>query len=603
MKRTTTVAALCLVVAMAVAAAPWVARASASAQEAEATDPTQTPAGESEGPASEEVFTEEIEVRLVRMPILAKDRHNRPISDLTIDELTVKEGRRELDIAFLDPFTPPPEEDPEPLPRVKLSVDLPGGGDPVVSSQRQESRNIVFFIDVENDQKIAKARASADLVRFINAGLDDAFRIAVLSFNGKVNVEQGFTSDRAAAARAIRLAFDRPPRPGITEDLRIRQLIDRVEDCIIDSTQFTNTPDETCLRSVAYEYTDENRPRSIDFLGALEGVVQYVGGLEGHKSVVAVSHGVPANHGQVVTEAIKAVFGHLETLAFLEIDLRTGEGATDELVDIMNLALESQVTLHFIDRTLAPSGDFGARLNNPMQFGSRPFQIAYLAPHQDLGQISSNTGGVFITMTDLYEGAKQVLDLERGGYVLGFYTERYLTPDRLSKVSVKTSRKGVNIVHRRGTYGRRLENHPELGIRSRIALGQPVKSRDDLGKLVLKVPFQLEIEPEDLGYRVGRDISEVTFTLHLTLTDAKGRRLADTYHLVNHQYPASMWLTEEMEPVTITGWSELPEGEFRLTSRVRNPKLNLEGRAEQPLRIRSGSARQAPAPAAESGSR
>jgi VWFA-related protein len=540
---------------------------------------------------------------LVRIPILAKDRRGRPISDLKIDEFVVKEGRRRLKVAFLDPFTPPPAEEREPLPSVKLSVDLPGGGDEVVTSLPEETRNIVFFIDVENDQKVGKAKAAADLVRFINLGLDDAFRIAVLSFNGKVNIEEGFTSNRRVASRAIERAFDRPPRPGITMELRIRQLIDRLEDCIIDSTQFTNTPDHGCLRAAAFEYADENRLRSRAFLDALEGVIQYVGGLEGHKSVVAVSHGVPADHGQVISEAIKAVFGYLDELAYIEIDLRTGEGVSDQLVETMNRALESRVTLHFIDRTLAPSGDFSAKLNHPYSFGSRPFHVAFVAPHQDLGQISATTGGTFLNMTDLYEGARQIMDLERGGYVLGFYTERYLSPDRLAKVSIKTTRKGVDILHRRGTYGRRIENHPQLGIRSQILFGRPVKSRGELGDKRLKVPFQLRIEPEDLGYRVEREFAEVTFTLHLTLRDAKGRGLADTYHLVSHSYPNSVWMTDEMEPVTVTGWAELPAGEFRLSARVRNPKLDLEGRTEQPLRIEAGSRERQTAPSAEPGSR
>lgn len=561
------------------------------AQDAEADSAPQATADQ-QTPASEGAFREEIDVRLVRMPILAKDRQGRPITDLKVDELIVREGRRKLNVAYLDPFTPPPAEEQEPLPNVKLSVDLPGGGDEVVTSQPRETRNIVFFIDVENDQKVGKAGAAADLVRFIRTGLDDDFRIAVLSFNGKVNVEQGFTSNREAAARAIRVAFDRPPRPGITMELRIRQLLSRVEDCIVDSTEFTATPDTTCLRSVAYEYADENRPRSRDFLEALEGLVQYVGGLDGHKSVVAVSHGVPADHGRVVAEAINAVFGQIEELNFIELDLRTGEGVGDVLVETMELALENRVTLHFIDRTLASSSDFSARVSQPYSFGSTPFRTAFYAPHQDLGQISAITGGVFLNMTDLYSGAKKIMDLERGGYMLGFYTNRILSPERLSKVSVKTTRKGVNVVHRRGTYGRRIENHPMLGIRTQILFGKPYRQPRQLDKSRISVPFRVTIEPKDLGYRVEREYAEVTFTLHLTLSDSKGRKLADSYHLANHSYPASVWASETREPVTVTGWTELPEGEFRLVARVRNPKLNLEGQTEQPLRIKAGSREQ-----------
>ena len=84
----------------------------------------------------------------------------------------------------------------------------------------------------------------------------------------------------------------------------------------------------------------------------------------------------------------------------------------------------------------------------------------------------------------------------------------------------------------------------------------------------------------------------MTFTLHLTLSDSKGRSLADSYHLANHSYPAEVWTSETREPVIVTGWAELPEGEFRLVAKVRNPKLNLEGQTERPLRIKAGSREQ-----------
>jgi hypothetical protein len=204
---------------------------------------------------------EEIDVRLIQVPILALDRQHRPVTDLSPDEIVVKDRGREVEVAFFEPFFS--DLDEAPVPDVRLRVDLPGTEKPVASGGA-EPRYVVLFVDVENDQPLGKMQAAQDLIDYMIEDLDPSYRAAVLSFDGEIRLHQSFTSDRMAVTRAIREAFDPPRRPQVDLRARVRQLIDRVEDCLDDDVAGALVRDggETCLRTVALEHADEERPRS-----------------------------------------------------------------------------------------------------------------------------------------------------------------------------------------------------------------------------------------------------------------------------------------------------------------------------------------------------
>ena len=89
-----------------------------------AQEPSETPPqGEQPRPSG---VTERVQVRLVQVPILARDRQGRPVVDLTAEELTVKSGGDRKRVAFLDSMRPA-AVDAMPLPEVRLSIDAPGG--------------------------------------------------------------------------------------------------------------------------------------------------------------------------------------------------------------------------------------------------------------------------------------------------------------------------------------------------------------------------------------------------------------------------------------------------------------------------------------------
>ena len=540
--------------------------------------------------SGDRAFQEEINVHLVQIPILAWDRQGNPVTDLRADEIVVKDRGQRREPAFLEPFVAAPEEEEEPLPEVALRVELPGVAERVVTSSGAEARNLIFLIDVENDQPLGKERAAHELMRFVESDLDESYRVAVLSYNGEIEVELPFTRDRTIIAAALDRAFGTSRRPQVDLQLRIRQLLDRLGDCVVSEGVVSRTADESCIESVGYEYSDENRPRAEDFLTGLEAVVRYAAGLEGRKSVVAVSHGVATEPWIEVREAMKAMYGNTSQLALTSIELM-GEGVRHQMDDTIDLAIRSEVTLHFIDRTLAPAGDSGARQGSPFTPGARPMEVAFAAAQTDLKQIATATGGTFVASQSLYDGAKRAVEIEQAGYYLGFYTEGYLPKNRLTKISVDTTRKGVRLAHSRGTYAVAQGQIAEPVMRGKIALGKPTATSRDR----LRVPFQISADPRDIGYQRVEDSAVANFTFHMMVEDEKSRALADSYHFVSHGYPWNVWQSQEAEPILIDGWVELPAGRYRLVAKFSNPRWpDRGGRLSRPLTV--GSRMGEPAP-------
>jgi VWFA-related protein len=569
-----------------------VALRTSGAPGAQQSDAAQTPAEEQPPLPSAQV--EKVEVRLVQIPVIAQDRNGRPITDLTTDEIVVKEGGQKLKVAFLDPFVSEVER-PGPDGQVRLYVGAPGGWDGVVTSAPGDPRYMVIFIDIENDQKLTRPEAMQDVLQFVDEELDPSFRTAVMSYDGEVHQEVTFTSDKDAVRTGVQRAYARTSRPQLDLTARIQGLIRELQQCEVGestSYDFERPADETCLRTVALQYADEHRPQSEDYVHALEGVVRYAGGLKGRKSVLAVSHGVAVDTTTEVLEAMRAYYGNTEQLANLQLYIMAGEGARVEMDELMALAVQQQVTLNFVDRTSAPSGVSGAREMGMPTPGARPYQAAFEAAQTDLEEIATHTGGVFrSTPQDLLRGLKQAIALEAGGYMLGYYVEEYFSPKRLRRVNVDTTRKGVQLVHRRGYYSQPTYSDT---FRGSFTLGAPLRLEGD-GRPGQFQPFTIVVDPKSLGYSdTGAGEALANLTLHVRVETFEGRPLADSYHFLTHSYPIELWNAADIEPMMISGWAELPPYDYRLVAVVRNARSGIGGEVSTTLSVKASP----PAPSA-----
>jgi VWFA-related protein len=522
---------------------------------------------------------ESVEVRLVQVAISARDRRGRPVTHLVAGDIVAKDRGRRLRIAFLEPFAGAPQG--EDLPDVRLHVAVPGGGRETIQSGGVEPRYVIFLIDVQNDHLLRRPQATEDTLRFVREGLDSSFRAAVLSYDGRLNLDLNFTTDRQDLEAAIRNAYGRPPRPRLELHARMRALLGRLEDCAVRSGTFTRVGDESCLREVMLEYADETRPEAEDYLDALDGLVRFAGGVQGWKTVLSLSHGIAADPTTELIESARAVYGNTEQLARLQLEIDTGEGSRARRDALLERAVEERVAFHVIDRTPTPSGDFGARQGGYSESYARPIHAAFMAVQTESEQLAIRTGGSFTHSADVFSGLNRALDLERGSYLLGYYVDEALPCKRLLKIDIDTTKRGVRIVHPDGKCG---ADVPTAALPGSISVGHPIPLTEP-GRNGQFLPFTMLAEPTGLGYEASGEEATANLTLHFRILGRDGRSLAESYHFINHTYPRDLWLAGQVEAIQIHGWIELPPGEYHLAATFHNPRTGHGGELSQDVVI------------------
>ena len=447
------------------------------------------------------------------------------------------------------------------------------------------SRYFVIFVDIENDYKLRRPEAMQETLRFVEQHRTPTDRFAVISYDGEIRLEAPFTSDLASIRTGVENAYVRGTGRYLDVTRRILDLIDQMKLCQTDADAYVGSYDELCMKDIVYDYVAQVRPRAESFVEALDSVVTYLSGLEGRKTILALSHGFAVEPSHDLIGAARAIYGNTPEVTQWLMTLTLGDGARLELDRVIASAVDNRVTLHFVDRNPVPSVDHSARSAAAFQPGAgRPVAGAHAAAQADIEEVAGSTGGVLVKTLDVYEGLSEAMALERGAYMLGYYIDRYVKPEKLRRVRISTARKGIKISHQRGVYSSRGSAPADGDVVGRIVFGE-ARDLDEEDRAGSFVPFHILAEPKGIGYELVENQAESTFSLHLQLLLADGQPLQDSYHLVNHAYPRSVWEDNEMGPVVLDGWVELPPGEYVLRAYIRNSEGKTEGRFEQAIRV------------------
>jgi len=174
-----------------------------------------------------------------------------------------------------------------------------------------------------------------------------------------------------------------------------------------------------------------------------------------------------------------------------------------------------------------------------------------------------------------------VRDLERGGYLLGYYLDEPLSPEQLAKVKVRSARKGVRILHRRGYFARDGIAHSAAGS---LVLGVPLSLEED-GRSGQFVPFTIVADATRLGYELSEETASANLTLSVRVSSTDGRVVVETFHLFGHSYPGRAWQSGRVEPLEIRGWTECSPGNYRIGILLRNPKTGDRVEASEEVQV------------------
>ena len=503
---------------------------------------------------------ETVEVRLIQLTVLAVDADGRPVTDLEPDEIVVKDKGKRYVVEFLDPV-----EIPEvPAVRARLFVNVPGGPSRPVPTGGGARDHFLLFLDIENEPPLGRKEYREGALRFARDGFDASFQVAVMSYDGEINTESPFTTDREVMLQAVEAAYRRRGRPKLSRVRAMRNLITRIASCA----------DRVCINDATASYALEVRSHGEDFIRALEGVVRYASGLEGRKVVMAVSAGASLNPSYEINEAIRYARGNFDAPPAHEDE---GSANLTRLDALAQLANRHDVTLHFVSRPPEGLSSFAALARPSASPGADPIGASFAQAHREMSQMARATGGRLEIREDTDRGLDDLLWLERQGYRLGYYLDAAPRPDEVRRVNVACTRPGVEILVPRSYYrgdGTKKKVETTMSLSDRPSVFPDGRRR---------IPFTIEVDPRSLGYRVKGGEARTDFTLATTLRLEDGRTLASTYHFVRHAYDKKQWKKKDIEPLAITGWVEVPPGSYEVAVEITNPRSQRLGRISRPL--------------------
>lgn len=549
------------------------------------------PALAEDGAEGDREFREEVNVRLVELSAVFLDEDGAPVRDVQPGEVTIRAGGDDYEPSFMELAVQEPVDDAEDI-DAEVMLGVPGGSGSLDSASAGDRRYYVVFVDVENDAPQTRGMASAQLADFIFESLGENDLVAVMSFDGEVNLELPFSSDHEAISSAISKAYQRERRAGISTEYRIDELLERLRDCGRGRDKNgKQIMDNFCVRRLLTSYMEELRPDLEEYFEALESLVRFAGSMQGQVTLLAVTHGKTTRPGEAFMAAVESVFRFSRQTTSLRSTVNSRQATLKRYKKrVVETALEEEVVLYVLDRTTRPSGLVSAEQGGArFQAGARPYREAYLSASNDMASLALETGGNMVRDTDLQSAAARAHQRERGRYVLGFYPSEVIDREELEDVRVEVDRDDIRVESSRAFYA---------GARSAWVLEGSVNvgQAEPTGQQGQKVrlPFTIETNPRGLAYersdsatRPGEEVMRANLTAHVTLQTESGAVVAETFHTFTHEYDIPIWKAAREKPLMIPGQVVAPEGTYRLVAELRNYRVGQGGQLTEALELQA----------------
>jgi VWFA-related protein len=445
-------------------------------------------------------FDDEVEVTVANLEVFVRDDQGQPVEGLTANDFRIIQDGVEMEIsnfAVLSPetfgFEPKDEESGDPDERVAAPA-----------ASRIRPAYVVIHFDNENLLPIDRKRVLSRVERFVVETLAKPVQMMVVSSRSSLVVRQPFTDDADAIIAALRRVAKESGTRLVRENERhkiFRQMERFERDTMREYfPQFLNTIDGRLAKEDArariLSYSEQETGVLENTLASIHEVIRLVSSMEGRRSIVYVSSGLPMTPGIGLLQEYVSVFQDNTILTRI-----AERDHTKEFRVLANEANREGISLYTIDaRGLSPLEGFGAE-----DTFFAPNSAASWASHTNLQEtlsfMADATGGVAVLNTnEVANGLRSIRDDLFSYYSIG-YTMTARDADVLHSVEVE------------------LPKHPEYQVRYRSNVVEK-----SLGSLI----------EERLLKTLVRDIKHNPLDLQLTVGDptpADGKRWEVPLHL------------------------------------------------------------------------
>ena len=378
---------------------------------------------------------------------------------------------------------------------------------------------VVLYIDNENINPLHRTRIMRRVRDFVIESLDPPVQMMVVSYERSLKVAQPFTSDSKAVTSALR---DMKLYSGgrVERDNRRRELIEQITE--IENQDHGSRDTSSSGRTGAMMRVQQSimafakeEANDLNFtLSSINQVIGMLSGLEGRKSVIYVSSGLPMTPGIGLMHQYATTF-HDNSI----MSRRSQVDRTHAYRSLTTAANGQDVMLYTIDASgLNPLEGFSAEDRYGMDptassIGSSDYQAA-------LEYMADATGGLsVINSNDIGPGLERIRDDLFTYYSLGFQIDSS-GEDKVHRIEVEVpGHAGLDIRYRRSFIERSLESKVQDRVFSslmvdvddnpmdlRIETGAPAPASGDRWTVSVHLSFPLQsvaLLPEGEDY-VGR---------------------------------------------------------------------------------------------------
>ena len=419
------------------------------------------PPSQQEPPAVLKVTT-----RLVTVDVVARDRHGNPVRDLAAGDFQISEQsgshRRPQQIASFRLLDRSLGKVPD---SERAALQLPAGVyTNMVTTKSLSAPPTILLVDGLNTDASTQLQLRQKMVRLLSSAPSEV-PLAVFLLGRELHLLQGFTTDpqllRSASARALSLeATNLQARDARDDTMSHSSLLEKMagvegqSDIPGGPPARANSSAMLARRALELQrFEREQYAESTDLrvkltLEALRVIARHVSGYPGRKNLIWLSSGFPL---AITPEANLTMIARFSGVRDYGTDMAAAASAlTDAQIAVYPIdprGLQTQAL--YSPETQGKTNPFseGATLNREtnVRFSTEETQ-------QDLAQ---QTGGkVCLNNNDLSECIKKALDDSSSYYELTYYPTDNNWHGEFRRISVKTTRPGVQLAFRQGYFAR-----------------------------------------------------------------------------------------------------------------------------------------------------
>jgi VWFA-related protein len=473
-------------------------------------------------------FVDEVEVTVVNVDVYVRDGKGRPVEGLTKEDFVISQDGVEM------PITNFAVLDQRVYEHALQEVDMPGAT-PSPAPDAAERSNIrpiyvVLYIDNENIHPLQRNRVIRNVREFVVESLIEPVQMMVVSFERSLKIVQPFSNSTREVNQALssmtRYSGGRVERDNARSKIMGR-MAEVTEDSNYSDDSGNRTAAEISIKNEIMAYAEEEVNNLNFTLSGIRQTLAMISGIDGRKSIVYVSSGLPMTPGLGLMYEYASVFRDSSILS-----RRSQVDRTRDFQSLAATANGQEVSLYTIDATgLNPIDGIDAEYKysrdpTAASIGMKNFQ-------DSLKYLADATGGIAVVNTnDPSLGLAKIREDLFTYYSIG-YTLSSSGRDRVHRIKVELpGHKGYELRYRRRFIEKSLETQVQDRVFSslmvdiddnpmslRVAADDPAPASGERWTVPLHLSFPIDkvaLIPE-AGEYVGR------LVLFLGARDIKGR--------------------------------------------------------------------------------